>query len=153
VVEAGHQACPLVLERRSHSRKILGPDERIAVRDNQHIVARALQHVDQIADFAVRTVLLRVDYDVYMSAWELGSQSSHDTKCGVGAVADPEYNLELRIVLEEERSQVRVQTGFRAAQRLEHGDCGAGQGGCMRWLASPSRYRIDGQQGVRTGQR
>ena len=151
-VETRDQADSLVQQRRRHAGEVVRADERVAIRHDEHVMPRVLQHVDQAADLAVVSVLPWVDDDVDGELRELSAQTAGNLDSGIGWFADAEDDLELRVVLQAEGAQMLVEARLGTAQGLEHGNrrelCRQPGGPAP----APDEHRDDGEDCVHRGQ-
>ncbi len=121
MIEAGDQADFSIQQGSADAGEIIGTDEGIAVRHDERVVPGALQHVDETADLAIVTVLLRIDDDIDREIGKLRHQACHDRERRIALIPYAEDDLELGIILQAKGTQVLVQARFRATQGLEHG--------------------------------
>jgi hypothetical protein len=94
----------------------------VAIGDRQNRVPRRRQHVDQVADLAIRAMPRRVDDQGDLALGKPRPQPIHHGDCRVGPVLHAEHDLIIRMVLHAQRSQRRLQHRLGAMQRLQDGD-------------------------------
>src|SRR5262249_6107487 len=119
-----------------------------AVGDDQYIVSRTCQHVDEIADLTIGTVLLRVDDNVDGQVRKLGREALRDGEGGIRRVAHSEHELITGVILLAEGPKVRVEAGFRTTQGFEYRDRGAVRTRLMHGLAPAVPQGKEGQQRI-----
>jgi hypothetical protein len=141
VVQAGDQADLPIQQRSGHAAQVVGSYEGIAVGHDQHVVARVLEHIDEAADLAVMTVLLRVDHHLDRQARELLHHPGYHRERRVVGVTYAEDDLEFGIVLLAEGAQVLVQAGLGTTKGLEHRDGGEFDRGTRQLAPVPDQHR------------
>ena len=92
---------------------------QIAVRNQQKIVLRMRQHVDEIGDLAVAAMLRGIDHQPDVALRKAPLQPPHHGDRGIGMVLHAEHDLEVRIILPADARQRLLQQRLVAIQRLQ----------------------------------
>ena len=92
----------------------------VRIRDHQHIMACGWQHVDQVSNLAVRSVLPGIDHQCDVHVRKSGLESAHHGNRWIGRILDSEHNLKVRKVLPAQGRQCLLQQRLIAVQRLQH---------------------------------
>jgi len=102
-----------------HIGEIVGRHNDIAVGDYDGLVPRDGLHIDEIRDFGIGAVAVRIDDQFQIAVWKIGDQATHDGTSRIGRIGEAEHDLHRRgIILPAETCEIRVEIGLRPVQRL-----------------------------------
>ena len=106
-------------KRRRHGAHVVGIDARVAVGQDQHLVAHEPHHREHVRDLGVTRAGHFADVDIDIPIGKRRRDALRDRQRGIVGARDAEDELKIRIVLLRERAQVLLETGFGAVQRHE----------------------------------
>ena len=86
-------------------------------------MSRRGQHVFEVGDLQVGATGARIDYEGNVALGVFADQRPGDRQRRVGAMAHPEHDLHLAVVLVEKRTQIVVEAGLGPMQWLQYRDC------------------------------
>ena len=94
----------------------------VGVRDQQDLVARGRQHVDEVGDLSIGTGRAGAGDEGDIAVREACGEAACDGEPRVGRVGGAADDLKIRIVLAAERGERLLEQRLFAGERLEHRD-------------------------------
>jgi hypothetical protein len=124
-IYAGHESHAGALQRADDVPQVTALHGHVAVGEAQHIMPCVLEHVDQIADFAIRPVEPGVDHHANLRIRIACAQTVDGRECDIRGVMHPKHELDrARIILLEKTDEIVLEIPLVAAQWLDERHAG-----------------------------
>ena len=119
MIQASHHAHAVAGKRHHYPAEVIGTHPDITIVDQQILVPRLGQHLQQVADFAIHAALLRADHQLDLPLGKFAHELLDERHGGVVGVAHAEDDFVLRIILQAVAAKTFVSAGIGAQHRLQ----------------------------------